>query len=157
MFEKIMLNQNLMRIAVWLLDHQNKSYNAWIIAESSGVEDPETFIACIVVLEEIGFISVSVIDEEDSLKVRVNKEASVTLGFETIRNNIDRQSNNPKFVQALMKLDDEINYDYIIDTIKNYKNIGEDSISNMIIKSKLSRLDDEGRLEDFIKFVERMK
>ena len=172
MFEKIITNEKLMNVVEWLLSHPDGEYNAMTIGMNTGVTSPSEFVLYLVLLDECDIINVNKDMEEEILRVSLNRYGIITQTLIDLRNLLeDELSTNELALGALYRLDmmktindvdtsdlskilDEEEKESILETVKNYQDLDDDNFGDSYIKTRLRELEEEGRLEEFIEFIQ---
>lgn len=172
MFEKIITNENIMNVVEWFLSHPDGEYNAMTVGMNTGIISPSEFVLYLVLLDECDIINVNKDLDEKILRVSLNRYSLITQSLIELRNLLeDELSTNELALSALYRIDmmkaindidasdlsDMLNNEEkesLIETVKNYQDLDDDDITNHYIKSRISELADEGRLEEFIEFIQ---
>lgn len=172
MFEKIITNDKIMNVVEWFLSHPDGEYNAMTVGMNTGITSPSEFVLYLVLLDECDIINVNKDLDEEVLRVSLNRYSLITQSLIELRNLLeDELSTNELALTALYRIDmmnmiDDIDEsdlsdmlndeekESLIETVKNYQDLDDDDITNHYIKSRISKLADEGRLEEFIKFIQ---
>lgn len=172
MFEKIITNENIMNVVEWFLSHPDGEYNAMTVGMNTGIISPSEFVLYLVLLDECDIINVNKDLDEKILRVSLNRYSLITQSLIELRNLLeDELSTNELALGALYRIDmmeaindidvsdlsDMLNSEEkesLIETVKNYQDLDDDDITNHYIKSRISELADEGRLEEFIEFIQ---
>jgi len=164
MFKEIVTNEKLVDLVVWLLNHSDSQYDAMTVGMNVGVERPFMFMQYLVVLDDLSIVNV--VEGDDKLLISLNNDSDIVKAIKTIRDEIERTVPISKAsMNALSLISGELpkgfvteeQKDNIIDRIKQYSDIDEEDPMGAIVKMKLAKLDADGELENFIKFIEDLE
>ncbi len=174
MFEKIITNDRIMNVVEWFLSHPDGEYNAMTVGMNTGILSPSEFVLYLVLLDECDIINVNKDLDEKTLRVSLNRYSLITQSLIELRNLLeDELSTNELALSALYRIDmmkaiDDVDVsdlsdmlseeekESLIETVKNYQDLDDDDIANHYIKSRISNLADEGKLEEFIEFIQEL-
>lgn len=172
MFEKIITNEKIMNVVEWFLSHPDGKYNAMTVGMNTGILSPSEFVLYLVLLDECDIINVDKDFDEEILRVSLNRYSLITQSLIELRNLLeDELSTNELALSALYRIDmmnmindvdvsdlsnmlSDEEKESLIETVKNYQDLDEDDIANHYIKSRISKLVDDGKLEEFIEFIQ---
>ena len=174
MFEKIITNEKIMNVVEWFLSHPDGEYNAMTVGMNTGILSPSEFVLYLVLLDECDIINVNKDLDEEILRVSLNRYSLITQSLIELRNLLeDELSTNELALSALYRIDmmnmindideselsnmlNDEEKESLIQTVKNYQELDEDDITNHYIKSRISKLADDGKLEEFIEYIQNL-
>ena len=164
MFKEIVTNEKLVDLVVWLLNHSDSQYDAMTVGMNVGIKRPFMFMQYLVILDDLSIVNV--VEGEEKLLVSLNNDSEIVKAIKTIRDEIEKTIPISKAsMNALSLISGRIpkgfvteeQKDDIIDRIKQYSDIDEKDPLGAIVKMKLAKLEADGELENFIKFIEDLE
>lgn len=106
MFDKIITNPKIMRVASWFLSHQEDEYSPLMIANATGLLFDDDVVYAFTILEEAEFLNIRGEGTDfEEVFISLNNDAEIVKHFKEIRRIIDlKLLCSEKATWAILKL-----------------------------------------------------